>query len=140
MGSMVYGGICELQNVELNSPIAGATVSLPATFQWHVRGIASEQYTWCLYDEADATFGWLCTVSPTAEGTVSVGQHGDIELGHQYVWTILAVGNDGSVGWAYEARPIIFTGSSLTGDATETAAEVIPLKEEPFSEVIIKWE
>ncbi len=138
MGTTISGGNGELRNIQLLALVAGATESFPVTFQWQTRNIASEQYKCCLYDETDTSFG-LCT-SSLAAGTATVGQHDDIELGHQYVWTIQVEGNEGSVGWAYEARPIIFTGSSLTGDATETVAEVIPLKEEPFSEVIIKWE
>ncbi|OQA15674.1 MAG: hypothetical protein BWY63_02881 [Chloroflexi bacterium ADurb.Bin360] len=48
--AMVSGGNFDIKDITLQSPSNGATVTLPATFRWGLRGITSDHYRVFFYD------------------------------------------------------------------------------------------
>ncbi|MFN8474761.1 MAG: hypothetical protein U0822_21400 [Anaerolineae bacterium] len=132
-GTTVSGGDIDIANVPLVSPPDGATASLPTTFTWQPRSVATDQYYMdlanpdppydgCRYRTSSNSSYTLASLDPV--GTCTGFQY---DLGYQWFVELEDSTDNTSYGFSYETWNVTFTQTgtpqpSATPSATATVA------------------
>lgn len=119
-GSDVNIGNFDIAAISLVAPGNGATVSLPATFQWTPRpGSSSDSYEVELYDPVDfdpfwITYPYLGYVGSYTLNSLPTG----FSTGAQYVWNIAVNSADGGFGSPLTSsqRYVTFSSTGFSSD------------------------
>jgi hypothetical protein len=106
-GDSVAGGDFDVANVELVSPAYGATVSLPATFAWQPRGIATDSYRLYLYDPYGET-NWLSPDLGATDSFELTSLPTGFAYGNPYRWYIRVYNGPDSYGVTHYYRQVTF--------------------------------
>ena len=125
-GSRLHGGDFDIKDIPLQSPANGSSVTLPHTFQWDFRGIASDDhYQFFIYDPVDNNLAYInrgydnsATINTLPSGWPS---------GRQYGWWV-GVCQDAdctAYGWSYEARSVTINTTARSGEEPATLFESI---------------
>ena len=120
----------EISDIALVAPAAGATVSLPVTFEWKPRASApKESYEFNLYGSdykplfwTDPSLGHVSTYTLQNLPQSKVG--GEFAFDTPYWWEIWTYGDQGGYGISLEARQVVFT--SATSRSSPQASQPPP--------------
>ena len=108
-GSTFASGDFDLADIGMVSPSPGATVSLPATFQWSVRpATPSDRYTVFLTD-ANLNLVAMSSLVGYANSCTLYNLPSSMSVGAQYWWGVAVFSPDGGVGISYYFRTITFS-------------------------------
>jgi photosystem II stability/assembly factor-like uncharacterized protein len=107
MGQSVSGGDFDIANVDMLSPAPRATVTLPATFTWQPRGIASDTYGWGLFDPSGDDTWWTDDIGAVSSFQLT-GLPPGATYGHEYGWYVYVFNGPDSYGTSYYYRPVTF--------------------------------
>jgi hypothetical protein len=119
-GSPIAIGDFDIANIALVSPVDGATVSVPRTFQWTPRpATPTDSYEFNLYDFNDLDPYFFIEVGYVDNYTLNSLPEG-FNVGNQYAWEIWVYSPDGGFGISYETRDVYFSNS---GFSVPTAAQ-----------------
>jgi hypothetical protein len=116
-GDSVPGGDFDIANVSLLSPANGITVTLPVTFTWQMRGVASDTYRWVLFEPGTGT------VLNVSDDLGSVGSYtltslpDGVDYDEAYGWYARVYNGPDSYGIPYYYRAVTFSsgGTSQPG-------------------------
>jgi hypothetical protein len=116
-GGAVWGGDFETKNVSMQSPSSGASVTLPATFCWNVRGISGDNY-YLLLEDPDDPGAWWHDAGASNCYTLATLPSG-WQYGVQYHWLVGVENNpqdenDWCVSYYY--RTVTFLASASNPD------------------------
>ncbi|MFP4394502.1 MAG: hypothetical protein ACLFTI_04480 [Anaerolineales bacterium] len=125
-GSRLHGGDFDIKDIPLQSPANGSSVTLPHTFQWDFRGIASDDhYQFFILDPVDNNLAYInrgydnsVTINTLPSGWPS---------GRQYGWWV-SVCQDAdctAYGWSYEIRSVTINTTARSGEEPATRFESI---------------
>jgi hypothetical protein len=117
-GGAVWGGDFETKNVSMQSPSSGASVTLPATFCWNVRGISGDNYYLLLEDPDDPGLWWYDAGTSNCY-TIATLPSG-WQYGVQYHWLVGVENspqdeNDWCVSYYYRTVTFRASASNLAG-------------------------
>jgi hypothetical protein len=87
-GATVAGGDFDVSDVSLSSPIAGASVTLPAQFCWTPRNVLTDNYALALWS-SDKNEGAATGYLGRAACVTLTGVPADWPSGGQYLWWVL---------------------------------------------------
>ena len=128
-GDSVAAGDFDLADVPLVAPDPGATVALPALFQWTRRpATPTDSYQLSLFDPNGNAFGQTSLLG-YVDGLTVTGVPSSFRSGTTYGWYVAINSPDGGYGESYYYRPITFsniqagshpevTGGTLVAPAT----------------------
>jgi uncharacterized repeat protein (TIGR01451 family) len=106
----------DLADVTLVAPPGGATVALPAPFQWTLRSATpTDSYQLTVFDPNGTAFGQTDPLG-YVNGVTLTGLPSDFHAGIGYGWTVNINSPDGGYGTAYYYRRVSFT-NALAGSA-----------------------
>ena len=97
MGDTVFGGNFDLANISLVSPVEGATVSIPVTFDWDARGISGDQYGWLIKNPNEPYVLASGPLGTSTEYTLESPPLG-LKYGIDYIWYIEVLNGDNGFG------------------------------------------
>ncbi len=120
-GASVSGGDFDIKDVALQAPADGASVTLPATFQWGTRDVTSDHYRVFFYDgvtDQGAVTGDLGYVNQVSITGLPPGW----PSGRTYYWWpwVCLDADCTSYGEAYDSRAVTIN-FSIAGDAVRSA-------------------
>lgn len=121
-GTRLYGGDFDLANVNLIAPTSGAGVTLPATFNWQRRGIATDTYRWYLFDPGSSD-AWITNDLGYAGSFTLTGLPGGAQTGKEYGWYVRVYRGSYSFGKSFYYRRITF----LSSGTSSPGGSVVPL-------------
>jgi N-acetylneuraminic acid mutarotase len=127
-GGRLSGGDLEVQNLTHSSPAQDASVTLPATFCWHTRGVSGDTYFLVLQDLDTGDWYWYAAGSSTCFELDELPP--GFQYGKAYGWSI-GVENDPADnyewGLSYYYQKVTFQAggvNSIYGHATQSQAAV----------------
>jgi hypothetical protein len=106
-GQGAAGGDFDIANVDMLSPAPGATVSLPATFTWEPRGIASDTYGWGLFDPTSDDAWWTDDIGAVSSFQLTALPDGAV-YGHVYGWHVYVFDGPDSYGSSFYYQTVTF--------------------------------
>lgn len=119
-GGALGAGDFDLGDVSLSAPNPGATVALPALFQWVRRpATPSDSYQLTLFDPQGDAFGQTVPLG-YVDGIVLTGLPSDFHSGTEYGWEVDINSPDGGFGVSYYYHPIHF--SNLAANSAAAVA------------------
>jgi hypothetical protein len=108
-GNSVAAGNFDLADIPLVAPNPGATVALPALFQWARRAATTnDSYQLSLFDPNGNAFDQSGLLGYVNEVIVN-GVSSDFHSGTTYGWYVAINSPDGGYGESYYYRPITFS-------------------------------
>jgi hypothetical protein len=110
-GSAADGGDFDIKNVALASPASGATVALPATFNWLRRGISDDSYRWELVDPSTGQ-RWISDFLGDVDSFTLTDLPSEVAYGKAYVWQMRVYNqpqDDLNYGVSYYSRIVTFS-------------------------------
>ena len=111
-GTSVHGGDFDIANVSLLSPDPGATLSLPITFTWQRRGVATDTYRWVLFDPSDPSTGWITGDLGYVDSFTLSNLPSGAEHGKEYGWYVEVYNGPDSFGASFYYHPITFSATA----------------------------
>ena len=119
-GNAAAGGSFDLGDVVLTSPASGATVALPAPFQWVRRpATPTDSYQFSLFDPNGNAFGQTGLLG-YVNGLTLTGVPSNFHSGIPYGWYVAINSPDGGYGESYYYRPVTF--SNVLADSQPSVA------------------
>jgi hypothetical protein len=106
-GTVMPGGDFDIANFNLLSPANGAMLSLPVTFTWQQRNLATDTYRIELFDP-DTGDGWITNDLGNVGSAILTGMPQDAVFGKSYGWDVLVYNGPDSYGATYYYRTITF--------------------------------
>jgi uncharacterized protein YkwD len=113
-GDDVHGGDFDIADVALLAPENGATVGLPAEFQWEPRAFGSYSYDWLMYDEATAERWASRDLGDVGTFTLSSLPEG-AAYGREYRWYVRIHQSQDSFGYTRYWRRFTFADQPSPG-------------------------
>ena len=120
LGQTVHGGDFDIADIKLSTPANGATMTLPATFSWQPRGLATDTYRIIWVDPDDSSQWWFADAGSSASFTTHWFSP-EITYGKEYAWYVEIYNGSNSLGKSYEARGVTFAAGLASGQR-ETSA------------------
>jgi hypothetical protein len=115
-GGDVSGGDFDIANIVLVNPAPGASVTLPATFEWQRRSSTpSDRYEWELFNINTGDY-WLSGEVGYVSGFVVSGLPQGVSHGTPYGWDVWVYDGLGGGGVSYYYRQVTFSGVALAGE------------------------
>lgn len=121
-GESIPGGDFDIANVNMLSPDPDATVTLPQTFTWQLRGLEGDTYRWGLFDPGGLDAWWTDDLGDVDSFTLTALPGGAV-YGKEYGWEVWVCHGPDSCGSSFYYRPVTFAASA-------GAAATTPLGEE----------
>lgn len=121
-GASAPGGDFDIANIQLVSPLPGAQVSLPQTFQWTRRSATTtDSYELNLFDPVDSDPWWWTDPPLGYVGSYTLTSlPPGMSTGTGYGWNVWVYSPDGGTGISYYFRWVTFTTSTgATADGLE---------------------
>ena len=122
IGQMAHGGDFDIADIKLSSPAAGVTVTLPVSFTWQKRPVASDTYRLALWDPETDDERWTPDLGYVDQFTADSLPE-DFVYGKEYGWFALAFNGPDSRGESFYFRKITF---AQAGRQTSTAQPPLP--------------
>ncbi len=129
-GSNVPGGDFDIAEIQMLAPDDGARTSLPTTFTWTNRGIASDRYLWGMFaldgssSCMQADFGTNTSFTLTSAGFAEC----ELKFNTEYRWFIFVTtdANENSgFGASHAARSVTFVRTSGTSQIEASGDAVV---------------
>ncbi len=130
-GNSTAAGDFDLANVPLVAPNPGATISLPAAFQWTARAAApTDSYQLSLFDPSGNAFGQTNPLG-YVNGINLTGVPNTFHAGTPYGWYVAINSPDGGYGESYYYRRVTFNNILASGQPAEVDGAVVMPTTEP---------
>jgi len=114
-GDAVSAGDFDLADIALAAPNPGATVGLPAPFQWTRRpALPGDSYQFSLFDPNGSAFGQTTPLGYVS-GVTLTGVPSAFHANTTYGWYVAVNTPDGGYGESYYYREIRFSSTALSG-------------------------
>ncbi len=124
-GSSIAAGDFDLANVPLVAPNPGATVSLPAPFQWTARAATpTDSYQLSLFDPSGSAFGQTNPLG-YVNGIILTSVPNTFHAGTPYGWFVAINSPDGGYGESYYYRQVTFTNISAGSQPAGAGGTVV---------------
>jgi hypothetical protein len=116
----------DVMNIAMLAPIPGATVSLPARFQWNKRSVAPSDNYWLeFFDSADSVPFHKTNLLGYVDAMTLASLPSGFLPATTYGWDVCAEGPNGAYGCSYYYRPITFNNTQApTGSEAEALTAV----------------
>jgi uncharacterized repeat protein (TIGR01451 family) len=113
-GDDVPGGDFDIANVDLLSPAHGVTVTLPVTFHWERRGVATDTYRWILYDPGTGDRLQVSEDLGDVDSYTLTSLPDGAEYDKVYGWYMRVYNGPESYGTGYYARYVTFSSAGVS--------------------------
>jgi hypothetical protein len=126
-GTAAPGGSNDIANVQLLSPPAGATVPLPALFEWQRRSLGPESYQWVLYNPSPPYTIWRTANLGDVSSYPLEALPSGFGFGSAYRWYVNVYSSADGYVTSYYVRAIAFSAgaaSQVSGSLAPGGAEV----------------